>query len=264
MAKEMVLPEILMSASFANMPELPYAVDEAINRLRINMEFMGDEVRKILVVSTLPNEGKSFIAMQLWRKISESGKECVLVDGDLRKSVMVTKYELTRDDGKRMRGMSNLLAGSCKVEDVLFQTNIRNGYIAPNTENAPRPALLFQNGRMEKFLNLLASEYPATLIDIAPLNLVSDGELVGSFCDGAILVVREGVTPRNMVRTSIRQLERAGCPLLGIVLNRVENSHAGYYSKRYGKYGYYGKKHYGYGGYGDQAYYTDSSGASNS
>ncbi len=256
MDRDIIMPGKLIKTSFANMPELPYAVDEAINRLRINMEFMGTELRKILVVSTLPDEGKSFIAMQLWRKVAESGRNCVLVDADLRKSVMATKYELSREDGRRIMGMSNLLSGNCRVEDALFETDIENGYIAPNTENAPRPTLLFQNGRMDAFLDMLARNFDITLIDVAPLNLVSDGELVGSFCDGAILVVREGATPRNMVRTSIRQLERAGCPLLGIVLNRVENSRAGYYSKRYGKYGYYGKKKYGYG---NSAYYTESS-----
>ena len=61
--------------------------------------------------------------------------------------------------------------------------------------------------------------------------------------DGAILVVRGGVTSKHLVKNSIRQLERAGCPLLGIVLNRVEGAKSGYYSKRYGS-KYYGGKYY--------------------
>ena len=79
-----------------------------------------------------------------------------------------------------------------------------------------------------------------------PLGLVSDGERIGNVCDGAVLVVRSGVTPKGIIRNSIAQLERAGCPLLGIVLNRVgagENKYYGrYYSKYYGK--HYGNKYY--------------------
>ncbi|MDY5023476.1 MAG: hypothetical protein SPE99_13895, partial [Blautia sp.] len=58
-----------------NMLELPYAVEEAINRLRINISFLGSDIRKIMVISTFPNEGKSFIACQLWRQMAEMGKK---------------------------------------------------------------------------------------------------------------------------------------------------------------------------------------------
>ena len=84
---------------------------------------------------------------------------------------------------------------------------------------------------------------------------MSDGEKIGSLCDGAILVVRGGETPKKMIHNSISQLERAGCPLIGIVLSRVEGSGSGYYYKKYGK-DYYGKSGYGYG-YG---YYGDHKG----
>ena len=86
------------------------------------------------------------------------------------------------------------------------------------------------------------------------MNLLSDGEKIGSLCDGALLVVRAGETPKAMVRNSIRQLERAGCPVVGIALSRAKGAASGYYHK-YGN--YYGKSYYGkgYGYYGKQGYY---------
>lgn len=86
------------------------------------------------------------------------------------------------------------------------------------------------------------------------MNLVSDGEKIGSLCDGALLVVRAGETPKAMVRNSIRQLERAGCPVVGIALSRAKGAANGYYHK-YGN--YYGKSYYGkgYGYYGKHGYY---------
>ena len=101
--------------------------------------------------------------------------------------------------------------------------------------------------------------YRYVFIDAPPLNLVSDGEKIGSLCDGAILVVRGGFTQKKMVRNSIRQLERAGCPVLGIVLNRAGGNRGSYYYKKYGgkKYGYgYGYGYYGSNSKGNEYYYA--------
>ena len=65
---------------------LPYASREAMNRLRINFDFCGDQYKKVMVTSSTPDEGKSFVSYQLWRVLAESGKHVVLVDADLRRS----------------------------------------------------------------------------------------------------------------------------------------------------------------------------------
>ena len=111
--------------------------------------------------------------------------------------------------------------------------------------------MLLESKRFSDMLDYMGENYRYTFIDSPPLNLVSDGERIGSMCDGAVLVVRGGETSKNMVRSSIQMLERSGCKLLGIVLNRVKGSKGGYYYKRYG--GYYGGR-YGYG-YGEKYYY---------
>lgn len=82
-----------------NMPSLPYAIEEAVNRLRVNMSFLGEDVKKIMVISTMPDEGKSFVTMQLWRQMAETGIDSVLIDADMRKSVMVDKYDVKKEDG---------------------------------------------------------------------------------------------------------------------------------------------------------------------
>ena len=104
------------NAKIENMPQLPYAVEEAINRLRVNVSFLGNEVKKIMVISSEPDEGKSFVAMQLWRQMAEAGSKSILVDMDLRKSVMVDKYKIIREDGKHVYGLSEYLAGDDSLE----------------------------------------------------------------------------------------------------------------------------------------------------
>lgn len=235
-------------ATIENMPTLPYAIEEAVNRLRINISFQGSNIRKIMVISTMPDEGKSFVSMQLWRQMAEADVPSILVDLDLRKSVMIDKYQIRQEGEYKILGTSFYLANDIFLEECVLRTNIGKGDILPNSNNLVNPSMLLEGDKLEETLNALAENYRYVFIDAPPLNMVSDGERIGSLCDGAILVVRGGETPKRIVHNSIRQLERAGCPLLGIVLSRVQGSGGGYYYKQYGK-GYYGKSGYGY--YGD-------------
>lgn len=244
-----------------NMPDLPYAVEESINRLRININFLGNKVRKIMVISSLPDEGKSFVTMQLWAQMAKAGTKSLLVDADLRKSVMVDKYDIQTVDGSKIVGISNYLAGNCELEDTILNTQFGTGDLIPNTDNIVNPSILIEGGQFEKLLNTMAEEYRYIFVDSPPLGIVSDGEQIGQLCDGAILVVRGGTTSKHVVRSTMQQLERCGCPLLGVVLNRVQGGKGSYYSKGYygKKYGYYGKD-YGYYGKGYGYYgksYTD-------
>ena len=234
-------------------PQLPYSIEEAINRLRINVSFLGSEIKRIMVVSSEPNEGKSFITLNLWKQMASAGVKSILVDVDMRKSVMVENYKISREDGKELWGLTHFLSDNKKLEDCVLTTDLPCGDLLPNVNNVVNPSLLLENSRFEELLNLLGEQYRYAFLDAPPLGLVSDGEKIGSLCDGAILVVRSGVTPTDVIRNSIAQLERAGCPLLGIVLNRAGAGSGKYgYGKYYGK--YYGRY---YGHYYGRKYYTD-------
>ena len=237
---------------FGNTPQLPYSVEEAINRLRINISFLGRDVRRIMIVSSDPNEGKSFLAMNLWNQMAEAGEKTILVDADMRNSNMVSKYDIKRVDGEPLKGTSHYLAGNANLDQVLVHTKYGYGDIIPNVENVINPSMLLETSKFGELIDALANHYRYIFVDAPPLGLVSDGERIGNMCDGAILCVRSATTPKAVVKESVRQLERAGCPLLGIVLNRVDESKGGY--GRYGRYGRYGK--YGhYGRYYNGQYY---------
>lgn len=224
-------------------PELPYSVEEAINRLRINVSFLGADIKKIMIISSEPNEGKSFLAMCLWKQMALAGERSILVDADMRKSVMAETYKLSREDGKELWGLSHYLSDNKKLEDCIVTTAMENGDLLPNVNNIVNPSMLLESNRFKELLDKLAEDYRYVFIDVPPLGLVSDAERIGNICDGAILTVRAGVTPKGIIRSSIAQLERAGCPLLGIVLNRAGAGGGKYYKKYYGK--YYGSEYYG-------------------
>lgn len=241
-------PRPLHKIVMDDLPELPYAVEEAINRLRVNISFLGSDIKTIMVTSTMPNEGKSFVSLHLWRQLAQAGIPTLFVDIDLRKSVLVEKYSMHREDDQTMHGTSYYLANKIPLSEVVFQSEIPNGYILPNVDNVINPSMLLESNRFKMMFEQMKAAFRYVIIDVPPLNLVSDGEKIGSLCDGSILVVRGGETPKAMVKNSTNQIKRAGCPLLGIVLNRVKGSGSGYYYKKYGGGSYYGK-------YGKEGYY---------
>ena len=217
--------------------DMPYAAEEALNRLRVNIKFCGKNTKKIVITSSVPNEGKSTVSVRLWKLLAEAGFPTVLVDVDLRKSELQKKYEV---EGIK-EGLNHFLSGLAEYEDVVYETNI--------TTLLENPSALLEDPRLGELLDRLAEDYRYVIIDTPPLDNISDGALIASMSDGAVLVVRCGETSKALVRQSLQQLDRVGCPVLGTVLNRAE-IRSGAYKKYYNRYGKKYDDYYGayYGG----------------
>ncbi len=216
-----------------NLPQPDYFVQQELDRLRVNVGFAGADKKLIMVTSTMPNEGKSYIAQNLWLELAKAGNRVCLVDADMRKSDMRNTLRLTTGSGEKLVGLSHYLAGYTKIEDVIYETNLGQAYLIP-TQTLVNPSLLLEGERVDQLLDYLKENYDYVIVDTPPLGIVSDGQLFASKCDGCVLVVRAHATSRNSVKNSIRQVEVVSCPLIGIVLNRVEvHRTRGYYSRDY-------------------------------
>lgn len=217
--------------------DLPYSVEEALNRLRVNIKFSGHSTKKIIVTSAVPNEGKSFISVYLWKMLAEAGFKTAFIDLDLRKATATNRYKVKTNE--EMKGMDYYLSGIASYEDVVYSTNIENGSFIPCTNVLENPTVLLEDPKFKELLNKLSEEFRYIIIDSPPLDNVADGSLIASMCDGAVMVVRSGYVSKKIIRQAVNQLDKVGCKLLGTVLNRVPKS-----KKKYGKYYNYG---YGYG-----------------
>ena len=182
------------------------------------------------------------MSVHLWKMLAEAGFPTVLVDLDLRKSVLKDRLEF-KSEGE-IQGLDYYLSGLSEYQNVVYETNISNGYIVPVSNLLENPSALLEDPRMGELLDRLAEDYRYVIIDSPPLDSVADGALIASLCDGAILVVRSGMTSRRLIKQSVQQLERVRCRLLGMVLNRVETKSRAY-QKYYGKYGNYYSDYYG-------------------
>ena len=226
------------------LPRKDYYVQTEIDRLRVNVGFIGADKKVIMMTSSEPNEGKSYISTCIWTELAKAGKRACLVDADMRKSVLRNELRIQIEDNKSFEGLSHYLAGNCEVEDIIYATNIENAYLIPTT-TLINPSLLLEGERMNALIAYLRKTFDYVIVDTPPLGMVSDGQLIAAKCDGCILVVRAHKTSRGAVRNSLVQLERINCPLFGTVLNRMESKRAGrYYYRGYYSKGYYSKAYY--------------------
>lgn len=227
--------------TIGKLPRKDYYVQTEIDRLRVNIGFIGADKKIIVITSSEPNEGKSYISTCIWSELAKAGKKVCMVDADMRKSVLRNELRI-QTAKKEFEGLSHYLAGNCEIEDILYETNIENAYLVPTT-TLINPSLLLEGDRLDKLLAFLRESFDYVIMDTPPLGIVSDGQLIAAKCDGCILVIRAHSTSRAAVRNSLLQLERINCQLFGTVLNRVESKRARYYRGYYSK-GYYSKAYY--------------------
>ncbi|MBR6424822.1 MAG: CpsD/CapB family tyrosine-protein kinase [Oscillospiraceae bacterium] len=215
-----------------NMPHPDYFVQSEIDRLRVNVSFFGTEKKVLMITSSGPNEGKSYISMNLWNELAKAGKRVCFVDADMRKSTIRTTFQVSTGSDEYI-GLSHYLAGYVEAEDVIYTTEREEAFFIP-TSTMINPSLLLEGDRFRDLVKLLRRRFDYVIVDTPPLGIVSDGQRIATMCDGVMLVVRAHVTSREAVRASIQQIQQVECPLLGIVLNRVEGKRTkGYYAKTY-------------------------------
>ena len=228
-----------------NKRELPYDVNEAMKLLRTNLQFCGKDKKVILLTSTVADEGKSTVALNLCTSLAQLGSRVLLIDADMRKSVLASR---AMQGARELPGLSHLLAARSSLEDVLLATDIQDFHVILAGRVPPNPTELLSNPRMEKLIEICRNEYDYVIVDCPPINLVVDAAIVAPMCDGIIMVVNSGSIPYRMAQNAVRQLEATGTPILGAVLNMIEKKNdkyyyrKGYYQKYYGDYYGQGQK----------------------
>lgn len=231
--------------TFLKRDDLDYRANEAYKTLRTNIQFCGNEIKVLTFTSCTPNEGKSSVSFNLAVSFAEVGKKVILIDADLRKSVLIGRYKVGEID----YGLAHFLSGQSNLEDVLYSTDIQNLDIIFSGTHSPNPAELLNNSRFVNMIAELRETYDYVIIDTPPLGSVIDSAIVAKISDGAVLVVEANSISYRFAQGVKGQLEKSNCKILGAVLNKVPMEKNGYYGRYYGR--YYGK-YYGkyYGTYG--------------
>ena len=204
--------------------EMSYAMTEELNTLRTNIQFSGVDKKVIVMTSSFSGEGKSTITYQLAKSLAELGKRVLLIDADMRKSVMVNMLE----SGSVDKGLSHYLSGQCSLSEAVYATESSRLHILFAGPVPPNPTELLSGELFKDTLN--------SFRDCAPVGMVIDAAIVAKCSDAAIMMIESGAVKRKLALEAKEKLETAGCPILGVVLNKVERKSGGYYRKYYKKY----------------------------
>lgn len=216
------------SVSFAP-PKSQYS--SAIQSLRTSVLLVrpGTSPKKILVTSALPGEGKSTTARNLAMGFARYGQRVLLIDCDLHRGTQAIRLKLST-----LKGVSDVLTRQVKLEDVVqvVPGSEERLFLLTGGSKPPDPAVLLGSPQMAKLVEECASKYDILILDSAPVLGLADAVNLGNLIDAVMLVVRERFSNRRAIRDAISTIKMGRLPLIGFVLNDIDDR-----AHRYG-YGY--------------------------
>lgn len=199
-------------------------VSEIFRTLRTNIQFMNSNKRMktILVTSTFPGEGKSWVASNLAVTFAQAGKRVVLIDADMRKGRLYNVFGVSPRPG-----LSSYLSGYNENErpgdfsNYIRETEIENLYLIPAGNIPPNPSELLVTKRMRELLNELKRNSDVIIIDATPSILVTDALILARNADTTIIVSAYKETKKDNLEQVIKNIKNVGGNIAGVVLNKI-------------------------------------------
>lgn len=224
-------------------PDIGFAASEAYKQLRTKLSFCftGKGCRVIGVSSAINSEGKSLTSVNLAYSLSQLRKRVLVIDCDMRRPSVPKKLPVDK-----YPGLSEYLTSQESFGNILQMCNLEGEEKAFHVISAghipPNPMELLSSEEMEGLLKQLRSHYDYIILDLPPVEEVSDALAVAGYIDGVLLVVRQNGCDRGALSKAVRQFEFVNTKILGLVFNCVSEERAGYSNMYYRK--YYGQEYY--------------------
>lgn len=226
-----------LSAKATPHVDLPYrdnphlSVSAAFEILQANLDFsIEDKMLKVIVVaSSSPNEGKSFVAANLALANAHMGRRVLLIDADMRHPRQQEIWQLPGQIG-----LSNVLVGQVDLAIATKQVLVNLEVLGTGTIPS-NPVALVDGDRMTDLIKLVTREYNLVIIDTPALNLFADGLMLNRLTDGMLLVVRPSALDLTTAQTTKSMLQQSQTRVLGMVINdvAVEKGNGTYYASKY-------------------------------
>ena len=199
---------------------MPFGYVEAYKSLCTNLDFMAGsmDVHTLVITSTVPEESKSNVAVNLAMTLAESGKKVALVDCDLRKPVLHRYLKA----GHNVKDVFNVLSNQCTLDEALQELKEMNLTFLPVGTPPPNPSEMLSQHQMQAMVDALREKFDFVIFDAPPVSVVTDAAVIGRYVDGAMFVVRSDYAPADAVRSAVKKLQDAGVKVLGSVLTRYD------------------------------------------
>jgi capsular exopolysaccharide synthesis family protein len=195
------------------------SVSESFRQLRTTIQFgrQGEAPHTLMVTSPSPGEGKSTVVSNIAVAFAQTGKKVLLVDADLRRPTVDSKFGL-----KREPGISEVLAGKMALHAVTQKTSIENLSVIASGGIPKNPAEALGSKKMKEVLEQAKKEYEFVLLDTSPVLAVTDSSVLSTFTDATIMVVSAGRTRVEELLQGVEILESVGGKVVGVVINNFD------------------------------------------
>jgi capsular exopolysaccharide synthesis family protein len=212
------IPLVRMRNGVAALPWVRTLTIESFLQLVTSIKYASDSKLETLVItSPSQGDGKSTISVNVALAMAELEPRVLLVDGDLRRASIHTKLRV-----KNERGLSDVLVGRAKLDDVVQKTKYPGLDILTSGTPTPNPIKLLESQRMDDMLAEAAKQYRCVIVDTAALSVNLDAAVVSRKVDGTVVVLSAGTTDLREAKSALRRLNQVGVKnILGFVLNRV-------------------------------------------
>lgn len=206
------------------------SVGNAAKTLLANIRFMGvdNPIRTIAITSSVPNEGKTFVARNLAMAIATSGKSVLLVECDLRRRSMANSLGV---HGRN--GIYSVISGQVPLADAAVKTQVRGFYFLDAEPHIPNPSDVLGSRHFANFVREARETYDYVLFDTPPVGTFVDAAVLGAQVDAVYMVVREHFVRKAEVVEAAEQLRHSNCNLAGVIMNCCETKHNDYYYRYY-------------------------------
>ncbi len=205
---------------------------ESYRVLRTNLQFVSVDkpVKRILITSPGPGEGKTISASNLAAALAQAGNRVILIDGDLHRPRLHRVFGLVNSTGLT----TALLEPHPEPVSLLQDTFVPRLQVLSSGPLPPNPAEILGTARMRELLAVLDGHADTILIDSPPVNMLSDGAIIAALADGVLLVLMSGETRREAARRALEALRQVNAHVLGVLINRITPRSGGdYYYKAY-------------------------------
>lgn len=208
---------------------------EAIKGVRTNLKFasVDKEIKTILITSSMPGEGKSFISANLAVAFAEAGSKTLLVDCDLRRGRQHKIFGVQGHSGYSNLLISNATKGYSKY---LKKTDITGLTLLPMGTVPPNPIELLDSKKNKAFIEMIKEEYDVIIFDCPPVNAVIDALTLTDIMDTILIVCSMNVTPKPLLDSTKKRIEQVNGKLGGVIINNASSKGKGYYNSYYNSY----------------------------
>lgn len=205
-------------------------IQNAAKTLFANIRFMSvdEPIKSIVITSSVPNEGKSTVSVNLAQAMATAGKRVLLVEADMRRRSLASMLKV-----RASSGLYAVLSDAAPLDAAVVSTTTANLQFLDTEPNIPNPADLISSKRFSRLVSQLERGYDYVIFDMPPVGTFVDAAILSTLVNATIMVVRPNLTKRSELMEAYEQLQKANAKVIGVCATFVEGSGSEYYYAYY-------------------------------